>query len=325
MSQALKKKKALKSFNFLPRVKLGSPFNHLFTQTPKDFLHKALIASIILHAIIFTLKIAAPHFPLTKNIESPLEVSLVNSKSEEAPENPDILAQNNLKGGGESDKHAFTTPLPAINNGSGELIKLIKKQEDESTSQQKQLLARQSEFLVNQNNQAANNQSQNTEKGRDSQTINDEIAKLEAEINKEIQQMAKRPKRMPLTAANAKSVVYAKYYDKIRSSIEEYGTTYFPKDNQGNPIYGELILIIRINQEGKLGYNKDKYFATAVEVAHSSGNPTLDKRAAEIVKACAPFGLFPAEMAKNIDILEVISTFKFNKQGFATTLQGVKN
>jgi protein TonB len=271
---------------------------------------------------LLTFKLTVEKMPITKNIDTPLEVSLVNSRSEEAPDKADFLAQHNLRGGGEYDKHAFTTPLPAINDGNGELIKLIKKQEQSSETQQKQLLAEESSFTVNQNNNAANKQSENTQQGRDSQTINQEIAKLEAEINKQIQQMAKRPKRMAFTAANAKSVVYAKYYDNIRGSIEEYGTTYFPKDSNGNPMYGELILIIRINKEGKLGYNKDQYYATSVEVARSSGNPLLDKRAMEIVKACAPFGIFPADMAQSIDILEVISTFKFNKQGFATTLQG---
>ncbi len=320
---------SIKNLFFNPKVKFTSPFSSVFNSdintNNKDFLHKALIASVILHALIFSIKIVLPKIPIVKNMDSPLEVSLVNTKSMEAPDKADLLAQNNLKGGGEHDKNAFTTPLPAINNGNGELIRLIKKQEDNSQTQQKQLLSNESTYAINQNNPLTNNTSKNNENGRDTQNINDEIAKLEAEINREIQQIAKRPKRMPLTASNAKSVVYAKYYDKIRSTIEEYGTNYFPKDNEGNPMYGELILIIRINKDGRLGYNKDKYFATPVEVAKSSGNPMLDRKAIDIVKACAPFGDFSGEMASSIDILEVISTFKFNKQGFATTLQGVKN
>jgi protein TonB len=307
---------------FLPKIKLASPFGKVFVASKRDFFNQALLFSLILHAILLTFKLTAEKLPVTKNIDTPLEVSLVNSRSEEAPDKADFLAQHNLRGGGEFEKHAFTTPLPAINDGNGELIKLIKKQEQSSESQQKQILSEQNSFTVNQNHNAANKQSENAQQGRDAQTINQEIAKLEAEINKQIQQMAKRPKRMAFTAANAKSVVYAKYYDNIRGAIEEYGTTYFPKDSSGNPMYGELILIIRINKEGKLGYNKDQYYATSVEVARSSGNPLLDKRAMEIVKACAPFGAFPADMAQSIDILEVISTFKFNKQGFATTLQG---
>ncbi len=307
---------------FLPKIRLSSPFRDIFTASKKDFFNQALLFSVVFHAILLTFKLTIEKYPITKNVDTPLEVSLVNSRSEEAPDKADFLAQHNLRGGGEYDKHAFTTPLPAINDGNGELIKLIKRQEQNSETHQKQILSEQSSFTVNQNNNAANKQSENTRQGRDSQTINQEIAKLEAEINRQIQQMAKRPKRMAFTAANAKSVVYAKYYDNIRGAIEEYGTAYFPKDSSGNPMYGELILIIRINKEGKLGYNKDQYYAASVEVARSSGNPLLDKRAMEIVKACAPFGAFPSDMAQSIDILEVISTFKFNKQGFATTLQG---
>ncbi len=307
---------------FIPRFALKSPFGGLFTSNRRDFFHYALIASMLCHAVFLSVKFAMERSPITKNIDTPLEVSLVNSRSEEKPENADFLAQHNLRGGGEHDKHAFTTPLPALNDGQGKLIKLMEKQDETSPSSQKFLTNEQSHFDVIQSQSAVNKEHKNKQLGRDEQTINQEIARLEAEINRQIQQMAKRPKRMAFTAASAKSVVYAKYYDNIRSTIEEYGTNYFPKDSSGNPIYGELILIIRINKNGELGYNKDQYYATSVEIARSSGNPLLDKRAIEIVKACAPFGQFNKEMAQTIDILEVISTFKFNKQGFATTLQG---
>jgi periplasmic protein TonB len=306
----------------LPSPKIGSPFNSIFKRSKKDFLNNAVAASIVIHAGLLFLNLVAPHLPATKNVDSPLEISLVNTRSLESPEKADFLAQHNLRGGGDSEKHAFTTPLPAIKDGDGELIRLVKKQEDISDNNQKQLLSAQSEFNINQQKVSEQTKVENQQNGRDNQTINQEIAKLEAEINQQIQRMAKRPKRMPLTAANAKSVVYANYYDKIRKNIEEYGTTYFPKDNQGNPIYGDLILIIRINKQGTLGYNKNQYYATGVEVARSSGNKLLDSRAVEIAKACAPFGAFSSEMSASIDILEVISTFKFNKQGFATTLQG---
>jgi protein TonB len=127
---------------------------------------------------------------------------------------------------------------------------------------------------------------------------------------------------MPLTATNAKSVVYARYYTAIRGKIEEYGTAFFPKDANNQPIYGDLILIIRVNKTGNIGYNKDGYNAAPVEIARSSGNPLLDLKALEIVQKSMPFGQFPVEMSKSIDILEVISTFRFNKQGFETSLQG---
>jgi outer membrane biosynthesis protein TonB len=166
---------------------------------------------------------------------------------------------------------------------------------------------------------SAVNKDQKTKQLRgDKQRIKQEVARLEAEINREIQKMPKQSKRVGFTAVSP----YEKYYKNIRSTIEEYGINYFPKDSFGKPIYGELILVIRINKNGALGYNKDQYYAKPLEIARSSGNPLLDKHAIEIVKACAPFGQFSKEMAQKIDILEVISTFKFNKQGFATTLQG---
>lgn len=304
------------------RINHVSMRDMLFSPQQTDFIKRAMGLSLCIHAIILSIKLVAPYVPNTKNTDSPLEVSLVNTQSNDAPDKADLLAQQNLKGGGEHDKNAFTTPLPAMGDGNGELIKLLKKQTTTPEQEQKILNSPDGDYSIRNNPKNTLTETKELTQGQDAQTINEEIARLEAEISRQIQQMAKRPKRLPLTAANAKAVVYARYYDTIRRKIEDYGTNYFPKDTAGNPMYGDLILVIRVDKQGRLGYNRDGYTVNPVEVARSSGNAELDRRAIEIVKACAPFGLFSPEMERSIDILEVISTFRFNKQGFATTLQG---
>jgi periplasmic protein TonB len=294
----------------------------LFMPQPKKFINHALIISLLVHALALTLKIVEPYIPSTKNMDSPLEVSLVNSQSEEAPDKADLLAQSNLKGGGEHDKNAYTTPLPATGTGDADLMEMLQKQSDPELEQKKLLTVDQSQEQIIQNIEAKNQAAKQLMQGQDAQSINQEIARLEAEIARQVQKMAKRPKRLPLTATNSKAVVYARYYDQIRGRIESYGTANFPRDAAGNPLYGDLVLVIRINKQGILGYNRDGYTVTAIDVARSSGDKNLDQQAIEIVKNVAPFGPFTVEMEKTIDILEVISTFRFNKRGFETSLQG---
>jgi len=73
----------------------------------------ALGVSIALHALVLAIHFSP--FDLTKfaNKEAPLEVALVNAKSETKPVQAEILAQANLDGGGNTDqKRRAKTPLP---------------------------------------------------------------------------------------------------------------------------------------------------------------------------------------------------------------------
>jgi protein TonB len=64
-------------------------------------------------------------------------------------------------------------------------------------------------------------------RGQDDRTSNDEMARLEAEIGRNLEHYAKRPKRMQLTATSAQGVDYAQYYDRLRRKIETRGTSDF--------------------------------------------------------------------------------------------------
>ena len=82
-----------------------------------------------------------------------------------------------------------------------------------------------------------------------------------------------------------------------------------------------MIVVISINREGQLGYNQDGYKIEGIEIAKSSGNPALDRQAVAIVRSSSPFGAFPAEMRKRVDIQDVVATFKFTRAGLETHLQ----
>jgi len=79
--------------------------------------------------------------------------------------------------------------------------------------------------------------------------------------------------------------------------------------------------VISINYAGQLGYNQDGFKEEGISVAKSSGNPALDRQAVAIVRSSAPFGGFPAEMRKRVDIQDVVATFKFTRAGLETRLQ----
>jgi protein TonB len=63
-------------------------------------------------------------------------------------------------------------------------------------------------------------------------------------------------------------------------------------------------MIVTVNFDGKV---------LGTEVVESSGNRTLDRRAAAIARAAGPFGHFNAAMRRQADQILVISRFKFTR------------
>lgn len=287
-------------------------------------LTKALVASLFLHVLLLFVRVVAPEAFDIKRDDPGLDVVLVNAKSSTAPAKPTAVAQVNLNGGGEYDRQRATTPLPAeTEQQTGDVIKLTQRRIEYLEEEQRRLLtqSRSPAPLVNAHTVKPGEQPQpSPTNGTDDRTTQDEIARLQAEIDRNLENYAKRPRRNVLTAASARQADYARYYDAVRRKIETHGTANFPSLN-GRPLYGELIIVISVNRDGLLGYNQDGYKIEGIEVAKSSGNPALDRQAVAIVRSTAPFGAFPVEMRKRVDIQDVVATFKFTRAGLETRLQ----
>ncbi|CAG9178614.1 hypothetical protein LMG32289_04091 [Cupriavidus pampae] len=282
------------------------------------------MVSLLIHAVLLMVRIAAPEVFEIKRSDPMLDVVLVNSKSADKPRNPTVLAQANLDGGGDHDVQRATTPLPAqTESKDGDLVRQVQRRVEQLEQEQQRLMTQSREPAPSVRSQPVKPGEQRVDplqRGQDERTSVDEMAKLEAEIGKNLEHYAKRPKRMQLTATSAQGVDYAQYYDRLRRKIEARGTSDFPQRN-GKPLYGQLILVINVNRTGKLGYNRDGYNVESIDVAKSSGDAALDRQAVAIVRAAAPFGQFSPEMQARQDILEVISTFKFSRSGLDVRLQ----
>src|SRR6476661_6722102 len=75
-------------------------------------LHIALGASLFVHAAVLTVRIVDPEGFNRVFQDTPLEVVLVNARSNEKPDRAQAIAQRSLAGGGEADKGRATSPLP---------------------------------------------------------------------------------------------------------------------------------------------------------------------------------------------------------------------
>ena len=253
----------------------------------------ALCVSIIVHLIFLSFRWGLGEIQ-SRRLNTPLSVVLVNSSNPVAPKQANKLAQADLHGGGTSF-HQDATAIHRARLGVDARIELLEKQ-------QKQMLAKLD----------AERALAGGRKSGDDQKVTQQLNSLEAELAKRLQINGREPRRKVLTGASTKAVAFAQYYDAMRQKIEAYGSAFFPRVN-GRPLYGSLVIVVSVDAQGRIANNAQG--KDGLSIGRSSGNPELDRQALAIVRASAPFGPFPVEMAKQIDILDWISTFEFAREG----------
>jgi protein TonB len=276
-------------------------------------LQAALLMSVAVHALLLTLRFVDPEAFSRIFNEVPLEVTLVNARSDEAPTKAQAIAQASLAGGGDVAEGRATSPLPATAQAEmGDASDDARRRVDTLQEQQQQLLAqvrREMAMLPPPDPQ----RDQGNPRERDQEERRRQLLKLLAEIEKRINEENARPKKRYISPATREEV-YALYYDQLRRKIEERGTRDFP-EYRGRKLYGELTMNVTVDARGRV---------VEAEVVRGSGNRQLDKRAVAIVQAAAPYGSFSGAMRQQADQIVVTSRFRFTREdGLETTLSTV--
>ena len=265
-------------------------------------LQIALGASVLVHAVVLTTRFVDPERFNRVFQDTPLEVILVNAKSNDKPDIAKAIAQASLAGGGELEKGRATSPLPpSALTDLGDAAEDAQRKVDAMQEQQTQLLAQLKKQLASlppPDPKSPTNdpvQAEREQKRR-------QLFKSLAEIDKRINEESARPKKRYISPATREEV-YALYYDNLRRKIEDKGTTNFP-EQAGKKLYGQLTMIVTVNFDGRI---------LDTEVVESSGNLTLDRRAQTIVKGTGPFEKFTVAMRRKADQIVVVSRFKFTR------------
>ena len=265
-------------------------------------LQIALLASAALHVVVLTTRFVDPERFDRVFKDTPLEVILVNAKSNEKPDVAKAIAQTSLAGGGELEKGRATSPLPpsAFTN-LGDAAEEAQRKVEAMQEQQTQLLAQIKKELATL--PLPDPKLPTTDPAQiEREEKRKQLIKILAEIEKRINEENARPKKRYISPATREEV-YAIYYDSLRRKIEDKGTTNFP-ELAGKKLYGELTMIVTVNFDGRI---------LATEVVETSGNLTLDRRAQAIVRGTGPFEKFSDAMRRKADQIVVVSRFKFTR------------
>ena len=273
-------------------------------------LHWALLVSVGVHAALLTVRFIDPESFNRVFEDTPLEVILVNARSDEKPQRAQAIAQASLAGGGEADQGRATSPLPvAAQLEVGDAPADAHRRIDRLQEEQQQLLAqirREVAMLPppDPSRDAGDPQHAEQEERRR------QLLRLLAEIEKRINEENARPKKRYISPATREEV-YAIYYDALRRRIEARGTRDFP-EYRGRKLYGELTMNVTVDNRGQV---------VDAEIVRGSGERMLDQRALAIVRAAAPFGAFNPEMRKQADQIVITSRFRFTRDdGLETSL-----
>ncbi len=270
-------------------------------------LGAALGLSILLHAAMLSVHFKFPAPLHWKAAGQPLEVVLVNAKTREKPSKADILAQANLdRGGNVDERRRAKTPLPVIEpRRPGKDLADAQRRVQQLEVQQQRLLAQaqESPSRVPVENPRAEHADQPTpHSGRDLADLSLAAMRLQAQIDKQIEEYQKRP-RKKFIGARATEYRFAQYEDEWRVKVERVGTLNYPAEARGRT-YGNLRLTVTIRPDGNV---------ESIELDRSSGLKVLDAAAFKIVRMATPFAAFPPDIRSDTDLLVITRTWFFGQ------------
>lgn len=274
----------------------------------KTRIQFALLFSLALHAVLATFSFKMPDRPPLAGLQQPLEVVLVNARSETPPPKPDALAQANLDGGGNTDApRRAKSPLPVTRQDrQGEDLALAAKRVERLEREAKQIMTQTKPAAAAETAPLPpqpQNEPQEAPNALDLRQRSLEIARLEAQISREWDGYQKRPRRK-FIGARTQEFRFARYIEDWRHKIERIGELNYPQAARDQRMYGSLVVTVSVKADGAL---------EKVEINRSSGQKVLDEAALSIVRLAAPFAPFPADISRDTDILSITRTWTFTR------------
>jgi periplasmic protein TonB len=258
-----------------------------------------VMVSIVLHLVLLFLRFAPPEPVLMGAMDSKLDVILLNAQTDAKPLKADAVAQAHMEAGGDQDKGRATSPLVAdVVRSDGDALLIQKRRVQELEDQQRQMLTllKDRPLTVDQNRKSESGETV----GKDEEDVDQVIRRLQAQIDKQISDYNKRPRRLTY-GVNAVGVTYARYVSDWTNRIEEIGTDRYPKEAKGK-FYDSLIITVELDKEGNV---------VEVILNKKSRYDALNKAVKQIVYAGAPYEKFTAEMVREGDILQIVRTWTF--------------
>jgi protein TonB len=268
-----------------------------------DRLGVTLLFSLLAHAVLalgitFEMEKGAPRLPS-------LDVILVQSANNEAPQKADFIAQAANSGGGEADQarrpsQPVSGPLAITEAGVAPLPLKDGSPRAAPPSPAERLVQEQSDFAVTTAREAPPRPDPASMRELEFEQRKLEMARLAQEIRHKAEQYAKRPRKKYISA-NTSEHGFAAYMHAWVARIERIGNLNYPDEARRRQLHGQLVLTVGLRRDGSV---------QSIDVIQSSGHKVLDDAAIRIVRLAEPFPALP-DAGENVDELYISRTWQF--------------
>lgn len=276
-------------------------------QPPAHPLVAAAVVSIAVHALALSLNFKPPDGARLKPPPQTLDVVLVNSKTKSAPDKAQVLAQANLDGGGnvEADRTPKTTMPVLREERQGNDLMQARKRVQDLEKKNRQLMSKLQPTPKPVAAEPAKPEPAPVVEppqpsGIDLANTALALARMEAQVARQNEEYAKRPRKQ-FVGARAAETRFAMYVEAWRQKVERIGNLNYPEAARGR-IYGSLRLTVSIKADGSVD---------TIQVDRPSGHDVLDRAAEKIVHLASPFAAFPPNIRRDTDILVITRTWTF--------------
>lgn len=277
--------------------------------TTRDRLGLALLAAAALHALVIfgvTFQSLA-----ARNQNNPMEVTLVQAVSSRPVSATHIAQADQLASGNRGEREqapraapSLAPPLPAPRDQQASRAGSAQRVSTAETVS----ASRNSRYRVQQSDNTPGDAAPSQSEDR-LQQLQQRLAALEASLHNREEASSRAPRVRRLTSVAAQSTADAAYLQDWRRRLEAVGNTYYPEASVRYGMYGSLRLLVTVRSDGSL---------EDVELLSSSGYAVLDEAAIRIVRMAAPYAPFPAELRATADKLEILRTWKFERNALSS-------
>ncbi|KFN48917.1 TonB family protein [Arenimonas composti] len=269
---------------------------------PDDRLGATLTLSAVLFGVLilgigFARDMAAPVVPT-------LDVILTETRSEQAPDEADFLAQANNQGGGNDDearrpREEQLAPVPKPSPGvAPEEMRAQAPQPEPAPTPRLLASTGESPLRAPRPEDLRDTPPLPLNPGDELVEQDLEIARLAAEIERKQEQRARRPNRKFITGST-REYAYAAYLRAWDEHVERIGNLNLPQDTLRRGLNGAAIITVSVRRDGSV---------EDVVVTTPSGVPALDRAAIRAVRLAEPFPTLP-RTGDNVEILHITRTF----------------
>lgn len=271
---------------------------------PRERVRVTFLFSLVLHAVLVlgvTFAMEDPKASLPS-----LDVILVESHNASDPSKADFLANASQKGGGESDeskrpRQPVSSRVPKPTEGTAPIPLRASAPRPQPKAPTPVVTTRgESPLSVQRTDPKLEVPKLPEMTGREIIERSMEMARLAAEIDRQSEAYAKRPKRK-FISANTQEYAYAAYMRAWVARVERIGNLNFPDEARQRKLAGNLVMTVAVRRDGSI---------ERIDVIQPSGYPVLDAAAQEIVRLSEPFAPLP-KTVDDVDILHITRTWQF--------------